>query len=569
MARVEWTRRTPEEVEAVIGIALCRENPRAQRVRPGRGDGGVDIYIPEGDGWVVYQVKSFTESRTSSHERQITKSWSTLKKRIDAGEIAVKEWFLLRPLNPTPSDETWLAELTAGAGFPCGWKGLDFCDRLAADNPSVIDYYLHDGKERLRETIADFMVAAGLASGEADPTAPTAAIPSLEKLHEALNRFDPHFRFDFSVDTIEIGSPPPRVVPRAGLVGAATRVDGTRAITFRVYARFDEATLERPVPGRFIPDFEPGSPEWLAWEDFIAYGIPVDELPVRQFTIDMPGGLGATEEDAVARLGPARLDTARPFDLHVAVIDPSGLTIAETVVHMEAATTGLDGRGLAVQGVEEAGVFDLSLKLRADGDSMAFNLRSRDLTGAVPAATLPGLRVLSTFVPDNQMLLSLHHGPPLSARPMPIPEALPGRVVTARITRICEALAEIQRHTVTPVRVPDLTETTNDQVRPWLDAARLLRGDTITGTWNNCTITFDPDVEPPALEDGQHRLETVEDITIDIAGTVIDLGHRRNVMKVARLVTLDREHGEARFEPGTDDTFEIRFEPQGAAAFDD
>lgn len=49
MPRVEWSRRTADEVETVIGIALCRENPDAIRIRPSQGDRGVDIYV-EADG---------------------------------------------------------------------------------------------------------------------------------------------------------------------------------------------------------------------------------------------------------------------------------------------------------------------------------------------------------------------------------------------------------------------------------------------------------------------------------------------------------------------------------------
>jgi hypothetical protein len=48
MARVEWTRISPDDVEYVSAVLLARENPRAQRIRPSRGDGGIDILVPTG-----------------------------------------------------------------------------------------------------------------------------------------------------------------------------------------------------------------------------------------------------------------------------------------------------------------------------------------------------------------------------------------------------------------------------------------------------------------------------------------------------------------------------------------
>jgi hypothetical protein len=49
-----------------VAILLCRENPAAVRVRPSRGDGGIDILVPlYGTGTVaVYQVKLFTANLT-------------------------------------------------------------------------------------------------------------------------------------------------------------------------------------------------------------------------------------------------------------------------------------------------------------------------------------------------------------------------------------------------------------------------------------------------------------------------------------------------------------------------
>jgi type IV secretion system protein VirD4 len=54
-----------------------------------------------------------------------------------------------------------------------------------------------------------------------------------------------------------------------GLVAAATRVDGARAVSLLVFARFKEAIAERPLPGRFNLVAEPGTADAKAIEDFL------------------------------------------------------------------------------------------------------------------------------------------------------------------------------------------------------------------------------------------------------------------------------------------------------------
>jgi hypothetical protein len=142
MARIEWSRLGSEECEGVLGILLLRRNRAAHRVRPAKGDRGVDVYVPGPDGWTVYQIKSFTQALTSSHKAQIQKSWDSFRVFVQENNLRIKEWFLLRPINATWPDEKFLEQLTGDAPWPCAWQGLDHCDELAAAYPDVIDYYL-------------------------------------------------------------------------------------------------------------------------------------------------------------------------------------------------------------------------------------------------------------------------------------------------------------------------------------------------------------------------------------------------------------------------------------------
>jgi hypothetical protein len=62
LTRLEWTR---------LSVLLYSKHPRAVRVRPSRGDGGVDVLVPHPDQpgkTDVYQIKKFAENLTSNQK---------------------------------------------------------------------------------------------------------------------------------------------------------------------------------------------------------------------------------------------------------------------------------------------------------------------------------------------------------------------------------------------------------------------------------------------------------------------------------------------------------------------
>ena len=213
MARVEWTRIEPGDIEQVVAILLCRENPAAVRPRPSRGDGGIDILVPlDNVGTVaVYQVKSFKANLTSGQKAQAERSFRRLMDYASVRGLRVAEWYLTMPLNPTNENLQWLEGFTTGHGLLAQWRGLDFLEGLAADYPSVIDYYLRDGKDRLQAalesltTVLRTVMRTGLRIEADEPKGalePAEAVRTLAALHAALNEHDPHFAYDYSVDTV-------------------------------------------------------------------------------------------------------------------------------------------------------------------------------------------------------------------------------------------------------------------------------------------------------------------------------------------------------------------------------
>lgn len=130
------------------GRLLLQERRNARHRRPSQGDGGVDVYNPVDGGYHVYQIKRHAGSLTSRQKAKITKSLEQVR-RTHRLNGPVLEWSLVLPLDPTSENDEWFDELTAGAGFPCGWLGRPFWDSEAAKHPHVIDHYIRGGKDRL------------------------------------------------------------------------------------------------------------------------------------------------------------------------------------------------------------------------------------------------------------------------------------------------------------------------------------------------------------------------------------------------------------------------------------
>jgi hypothetical protein len=199
MGRFPWERYGGDDIEAAVAIMLLRENTAAQRIRPSQGDGGVDILVPlSGNQWEVYQVKGFTKRLDSSQKSQIRKSWKRLLKFTAARGISVSAWHVVRPLDPTHPDREWLDALTGDSGVPCDWIGLSTLEGWAARYRDVMDYMFADGQARVHEMLRELLSAASMsrAFDAGELTTPAESAAGLESLYKALNRSDPHYRYE-------------------------------------------------------------------------------------------------------------------------------------------------------------------------------------------------------------------------------------------------------------------------------------------------------------------------------------------------------------------------------------
>jgi hypothetical protein len=532
MARIEWTRLAGEDVEQVIAIMTRRERG-GRRLRPSRGDRGIDILVPTDVPGVVnvMQVKKFAANLTPRQKAQIEESYDRLRKTVKERALRVRTWELVMPLDPTPENDEWFGELTRGAPFACVWCGLDYVDGLAAKYPEVIDYYLRDGKERLEAAVAALTKIITIRDqvenrdAEGGPLTPTDVVPGLLALHQELNRYDPHYRYDYSVDAER-----PEVGADSHLVFAAQISDEQGCVTFRVFALFPDATEERPIPINIAWRVQDDSEEADLLRDWMDFGTPISmPLGSADLDLDLPGGLGGHVPGAAVKLGPS-VD-AEGYELRAVVVDEEGKELASALLKMEPATQGVTGRGKRASGIEEHGVFSIEMRITPEDGLKASISASQDLEGRRPADLVSGLRFLSMFHGPNELRFASAYGPPL---PNGIP--LPERERTADsdlLLDVVEALSTIQRCVRAEVLTPDLSKLTVAQGIALIQAGQLLRGETVTTRWKRYPVVVKPEALAQTAVQSAFMIE--ESFGVRLGDREVPLGVRRVEITAARV----------------------------------
>lgn len=489
MARVEWSRFSGDEVEAVAAILLCREFPTATRFKPSRGDAGIDVWVPGSPDPTVFQIKRYTGNIDATRRRHIKESWDVLQKYVEENSIALAQWNLVMPENPTKEQFQWFENLTSDTTYPCIWRGIDYLDGLAAKYPEVIDYYFKDGKERLEEVVKSFLAAAGL-GGEI--TSPSNSVESLQKIHDQLNKFDPHFYYDFSVDTIsgDDGGPPVQNTPR--LVASVQLTCDDQRVTYRIIARYNGATSDRPVPGSMQLVAETGSELQSTIEDWATFGTPLSGVPAKDVSIDLPGGFGGNFPEGYVSIGTQSESRPGP-EVTIRITEPDGTPVASLDFVTEEVTSGVNNQGLRVIGHDMPGrLVRYELRATMPDRSATTSISVEDPVGHYPLDMLPGIRFVSEIVPSRQMQLYLRNGPALVP-----PWEIPQRMIDEQQGRLwidmCESLSTIQQHVIERFAFPRLpSQDPYSQINSWIEAAHLLRGEAVNGTWSELQVHLHP-----------------------------------------------------------------------------
>jgi hypothetical protein len=488
-----------------MSVLLLQERPTAWHRRPSQGDGGLDVGEPTPGGYHVYQIKGFTGSMTSSRRGQVRQS---LQRILDDPRLdrPITGWSLVVPIDPTSEDEAWFRQLTRQGLFPCDWQGQLFWDSEAAKHPHVIDYYLRDGKARLEGKVRDLQ---HLLDEPGTPLRAADISGRLQGLRTSINRDDPHYRYEFSTSaTAPTAQLEPRLVrlePGLVMTRAVQLADGGW-LSIDVFARYPQATEDAPIGGSMnivIPaDTDRAGSGSLpadvqAFLDF-GRGLELPEGTIQDLVMRAPAGLAGEAPSGRAVFGPAYLTDFRSQINRFQVVDPTGTVLAETTVHMTAATRGPRG-GVELAGVDAGGTFDVRIQLLSleDEDRRArLTVSGRDFAGLPVRHLLPGLRVMDALHAPYELLWRPEFGPAILGR-MPMPPE-PVIQLPTDLLRLVDALNLLQEHTSIPIVMPE--ELAAEQVRDILATAQLLRDGVLNSTWATFTLILRPEAPDDALE---------------------------------------------------------------------
>lgn len=477
MTAIPWTVVDPDTIERMIAVGLCRRYQHARRIKPSRGDGGLDVLVPPGQSSFHvenYQVKKFADGLNDSRKNQIKKSLKTAiaTQQDTTSRYTISKWYLTLPMDLTREQETWLADLAAEleAPFPVEIFGLTEIEDLLLESPNIREYYLGDGMEKVREILNQMSSLTGLNNLTTDPTRiePGDAANTLADLHKHINAADPHFSYDY-----EVTKDVPVINPRNGLVASVIARTSPEAphVTWHVSTKYDTALEDRPIPGSYTVYPERMTREQReAWERWRDYGTPVtlEGDVVDKLTIDLPGGFGGhlPAGDAVLRIGPAfgEFDDEPTGRSLWSIEATDGTVLAERLFSLRRIGRGIAG-GQHSQGVDAEGYIGVNLYMMpktATGGSMTvkLDLRGDRWVGEPVQRVLPALRFCAAWGNNNLLRPKDEFGLGPAEHTVELTGEAP---IPPHVVAAVEDLARISTAARRPIALPENVMTLADQ----------------------------------------------------------------------------------------------------------
>ncbi len=325
---VNWEREPGEKIEEFVAALLLLEHPHGNLITPSRGDRGVDIRVWHPDGFDIYQVKRYTRPLTSRQVTEVENSWSTFV-RETLPVLPVRSWTLVTPWNPTNDRLDWLDQLTTGAGIPCRWMGRTNLDVMAAQRPSLIDYYFGDGGQRLQRLIADALQGGrDLPPGVPAEDMLAAAVARQRSIVVSLNELDPFYRYELDIRTGALRDQPWDADTRGPVQVAYVRynqLDDDHYSVLRLVPLSAESLKLRPITVAARLEVSSGSPEHQAVEDFLQFGAPFNDVPGTVTEVSGPPGIAtSTAGQGLFRFMIASESAASLPDLEVRLLAADG-----------------------------------------------------------------------------------------------------------------------------------------------------------------------------------------------------------------------------------------------------
>ena len=528
---IRWEDLDPEKYEDMVSVLINRLHPTAQRIDGKGGDEGRDVQIAFGqDGQITdaFQLKSFTGRMGSGRRAQVAAS---LKR---AAALKPARWFLVVPIDPTPSEDRWFRQLVKSYSFPTSWHGKTWLDEKMSAFPDIRRYFL-EGPER--EAIRLFME---LREEQSAIEGVSDIVDRLRTLSSRANEIDPYYRFEVSTGATARNSWPSDVALSVSY--GNVRED--------VYPKYFGAAKDRPITinVKFVVD-----PNDNSVLDALDFGLPVTIPPrlVSNVYVDAPAGLGGNFSKGEFSLWPTNSEIDEPLILALDIGDGDRL-MASLPIRLTQRTGG--PRGTIVTGADSTGWLRAQLKIDLDALVLqaTFSLNPQP---AMPAALLPLFQWIRMAQPPHTIAFRWPGG-----------TEVPNEIRTplfdnGTLGDVVEALAYLQERSGIYWEMP--FSMTNKEGQDILTAASLLRGEKIDYPWKSLNLGLDswgPKLEQ-LLNGESHPIMMEHDSWIDLEGAKIPIGKIRTIIDSARLenpraVRQALESGgvpHLRFVPGAND----------------
>lgn len=490
--RIPWTRYSGEDVESVLATFISLEERNAIKIRPSRGDGGIDLIVYlDAETVDIYQIKKFAENLKNSQKAQIENSWQELSATTAVLHVKINSWHLVMPLDPTNENLRWAKELVEPSGTKFIWDGLSRVDGWASKYPEVIDYYFSNGKEEISEYAAKLLSMANLP----DCSDPVILENRLRDLCSNLDKLDPYYAY--SVHVLSEYDKRDDFCTRApGVVMSQILVTpGAGRIAIDVIEKTPIASMLHPLT--FSVKIIAGTDEEKEQvQNYIEYGMPFTSLPAEVIDQDCQLPVGRSYEGF-------RRGIIKSFDLNTSNCIRSASLFwegcGELQLIVDKTTHGT--KGVFFSAHDDTETFKLNFKWDASqpGGTLNYEFSFSNLANKRSRDVARTYRFLSEAT-DKKVDLRINGTSALSFN-LDIRDDLIDLI--NKIYGLAVALETVNRAADSEMPYPDVYKTTKGEIANLRDAARLLDGESVVYSWESHWFNLDGDkvqnLECPSL----------------------------------------------------------------------
>lgn len=490
--RIPWTRYSGEDVESVLATFISLEERNAIKIRPSRGDGGIDLIVYlDAETVDIYQIKKFAENLKNSQKAQIENSWQELSATTAVLHVKINSWHLVMPLDPTNENLRWAKELVEPSGTKFIWDGLSRVDGWASKYPEVIDYYFSNGKEEISEYAAKLLSMANLP----DCSDPVILENRLRDLCSNLDKLDPYYAY--SVHVLSEYDKRDDFCTRApGVVMSQILVTpGAGRIAIDVIEKTPIASMLHPLT--FSVKIIAGTDEEKEQvQNYIEYGMPFTSLPAEVIDQDCQLPVGRSYEGFQRGI-------IKSFDLNTSNCIRSASLFwegcGELQLIVDKTTHGT--KGVFFSAHDDTETFKLNFKWDASqpGGTLNYEFSFSNLANKRSRDVARTYRFLSEAT-DKKVDLRINGTSALSFN-LDIRDDLIDLI--NKIYGLAVALETVNRAADSEMPFPDVYKTTKGEIANLRDAARLLDGESVVYSWESHWFNLDGDkvqnLECPSL----------------------------------------------------------------------